>query len=304
MERKQQSKLLVVAELTREVALEKAKALAAGLDSDSDMVEDPIDEELELDLWKLRELRRLKRERDERKAYEEEEALTERRRGMTDAEIARDNARLGLERVAAGTKPVLADGEDKSMRFLQRYYHRGGFFQDEESLKATAELATRDFNLPTGMDRTVDKTTLPQVMQVKKFGMKGNTKCQRTTQHDRTIAEELRARCYRAWHVSNALVCIAVAVAVFLLSLQTRIWSIKIQQNATTIRGRAGIRSWKDEERKREEETSSRTGKSKGRERLCVRSAALTRLQLQPSFFIFMSMFNVQIYNFRFSWMS
>jgi microfibrillar-associated protein 1 len=173
VERKQQSKLLVVAELTREVAQEKARAAAAGVDSDADMAEEPIDEELELDLWKLRELRRLKRDRDERKLFEEEEALTERRRNMTDDEIRRDNARLGLEREASGAPR----GDDKSMRFMQRYYHKGGFFQDEESIKAAGELSQRDFHAPTGMDRTVDISLLPKVMQVKKFAMKGRTKC-------------------------------------------------------------------------------------------------------------------------------
>lgn len=194
-ERKQQSKLLVVAELTKEVALEKARALQAGADSDADMAEEPLDEELELDLWKLRELKRLKRDRDERKAAEAEEAMTERRRGMTDAEIARDNARLGLERVAAGTR---TGGDEPSMRFMQRYYHKGAFFVDENA--ADADLRDRDFHAPTGMDRTVDKASLPAVMQVKNFALKGRTKYTHLVDQDTTRKED------NPWARGNTLV--------------------------------------------------------------------------------------------------
>ena len=181
-ERKQQSKQLVVAELTREVAQEKARLAAAGVDSDADMEEGPIDEELELDLWKLRELRRLKRDREERAAFDAEEALVARRRGMTDDEIRGDNEALGLQRVAPGSKPKDAE---PTMRFMQRYYHRGGFFQDDASLAKQGELAQRDFQQPTGQDAEVDISLLPKVMQVKKFAMKGRTKCERTLHSSR-----------------------------------------------------------------------------------------------------------------------
>ena len=167
----------------REVAQEKARTPAVGADSDADMDDGRmIDEELELDMWKLRELRRLKRDRDARMVFDKEEELTARRRGMTDAEIARDNMMLGIERVAAGTKKK-DEGEEPSMRFMQKFYHRGGFFQDDESIKAQGELAQRDFQQATGYDRTTDVSLLPAVMQVKKFAMKGRTKCQNHTRY-------------------------------------------------------------------------------------------------------------------------
>ena len=58
----------------------------------------------------------------------------------------------------------------KKWSFLQKYYHRGAFFQTEADYKGeSAPLAdiavSRDFSVPTGDDR-VDKSTLPKVMQV------------------------------------------------------------------------------------------------------------------------------------------
>jgi microfibrillar-associated protein 1 len=55
---------------------------------------------------------------------------------------------------------------------LQKYYHAGAFYLDEND-----PVFQRDFSAPTGADATVDRTLLPQVLQVKKFGVKGRTKC-------------------------------------------------------------------------------------------------------------------------------
>ena len=53
-------------------------------------------------------------------------------------------------------------------------HHVGAFFQDDAEADP---LLQRDYQQPTGADRTVDKAQLPAVMQVKKWGLKGRTKC-------------------------------------------------------------------------------------------------------------------------------
>src|SRR5690349_21834697 len=113
----------------------------------------------------MRELLRIKRDREERLRFEQEAKDIERRRTMTDAEIAAENAKLD-----AGKAP-----KDKGkMRFMQKYYHEGAFFTDEQKADP---VFNRDFAQPTLEDRTTDRQLLPAVLQVKKFGMKGRTKC-------------------------------------------------------------------------------------------------------------------------------
>uniref|UniRef100_A0A0E0HQA9 Micro-fibrillar-associated protein 1 C-terminal domain-containing protein n=1 Tax=Oryza nivara TaxID=4536 RepID=A0A0E0HQA9_ORYNI len=52
-------------------------------------------------------------------------------------------------------------------RFMQKYYQKGGFFLEKAD--------DCDFSTPTGEDM-MDKTILPKVMQVKRFGFKGRMK--------------------------------------------------------------------------------------------------------------------------------
>jgi len=67
-------------------------------------------------------------------------------------------------------------------RFLQRYYHAGAFFADERA--SDPGVFNRDFNAATGDDRTIDRSLLPAVMQVKHFGLKGRTKYSHLTAQD------------------------------------------------------------------------------------------------------------------------
>lgn len=73
-------------------------------------------------------------------------------------------------------------------KFLQKYYHRGVFYLDEEQ-----HVLRRDVSAPTLEDH-FDKTILPQVMQVKDFGRAGRTKWthlvnEDTTKHDAPWAQ-------------------------------------------------------------------------------------------------------------------
>lgn len=68
-------------------------------------------------------------------------------------------------------------------KFLQKYYHRGAFYLDQEY-----QVYKQDFSAPTLEDH-FDKTILPKVMQVKNFGRCGRTKYTHLVDQDTTKAE-------------------------------------------------------------------------------------------------------------------
>jgi microfibrillar-associated protein 1 len=91
----------------------------------------------------------------------DEKAEIERRRNMTDEEIMRENAMDPTKKK-----------EKRQMGFMQKYYHKGAFFQDEmKEIDKTHDWAGR-----TGEDSYIDKAALPKVLQVKNFGRAGRTK--------------------------------------------------------------------------------------------------------------------------------
>ncbi len=120
---------------------------------------------IQYEQWKIRELKRIKREREERVKKEKEKAEIERRRQLTDAERAHENKVLGSDDTL---KP-----ERVKYKFMQRYYHKGAFYQDSSD-----EIFNRDYNVAVGAEDLRDKTMLPKVLQVRgdQFGKKGRSK--------------------------------------------------------------------------------------------------------------------------------
>ena len=59
-----------------------------------------------------------------------------------------------------------ANAPKKKWRFLQKYWHKGAFFQDASDSAAVGAggdtIFQRDFSAPTGEDK-LDKTVLPKV---------------------------------------------------------------------------------------------------------------------------------------------
>uniref|UniRef100_A0A7S4IBD1 Micro-fibrillar-associated protein 1 C-terminal domain-containing protein n=1 Tax=Prymnesium polylepis TaxID=72548 RepID=A0A7S4IBD1_9EUKA len=132
---------------------------------------DDIDELEEFEQWKLRELRRVKRERDEAEAEAKAAAELERRRNLTDAERKKEDEEFEKQRVGYG--------EDKEKwKFLQKYYHKGAYFQDEDETgnNKLGPVMAQDFGKATGKDSIGDKSHMPTVMQVKNFGMRSQVK--------------------------------------------------------------------------------------------------------------------------------
>jgi len=160
------------------------EAEAAGLNdcdrSDIELIDDDDEknEAEEYELWKIRELKRIKRDKEERHAREQEIEFIERRRRMTDAEREEDDRRM--DEGAAKRE------EAKQFGFLQKYFHRGGFFQDKATT-GEEPLYNRDYHEPTA-EETFDKSILPKAMQVRRglFGKKGQVKHTHLTDVDTT----------------------------------------------------------------------------------------------------------------------
>ena len=175
LRRKEMADLMIKDKLERDAAARAAGR--KGWDDDDevaaeDMVDDTdgLDPEAEYAAWKLRELKRLKRDREAIEQREKEIEEVERRRNLTQAEREAED-REYLEK----QKEEKEDGRGKA-GFLQRYHHKGAFFQDDE----TAEiLRKRDLMSAKFVDEVQNREALPQYMQVRdmtKLGKKGRTR--------------------------------------------------------------------------------------------------------------------------------
>ncbi|KTW32711.1 uncharacterized protein T551_00196 [Pneumocystis jirovecii RU7] len=156
--RKEETRILLEEEIRKD-EYKHSSDYDDGVDVDDT---DDLCPESERAAWKLRELCRIKREKMFFEEKEREREEIERRRNMDEEERLKED----LSRVKE-----LKENQPKSkMRFLQKWYHRGAFYQDEEILK-------RDYSVPV-MDEISDKTLLPNTMQVRgdKFGKRGQTR--------------------------------------------------------------------------------------------------------------------------------
>lgn len=162
---------IVEEQIRKDIAAREAGKKAWDDDeADEDDVDDTDDlnPEAEHAAWKLRELTRIKRERLAIETREAELAEVERRKGLS----IEDRRREDDEFIAKQKEEK--DGKAKA-GFLQKYHHKGAFFQDDE----TAEiLAKRDLMGAKFVDE-VDNELLPKALQIRdvtKLGRKGATK--------------------------------------------------------------------------------------------------------------------------------
>ena len=130
---------------------------------------DGLDPETERAAWKLRELKRVKREREAIEIAEKEREETERRRNLTKEEReAEDKEFLAAQKEER-------EGKGK-MSYMQKYFHKGAFFQDDA---AASDLAQRDIMGSRYADDVMNRELLPQYMQIRdmtKLGRKSRTK--------------------------------------------------------------------------------------------------------------------------------
>ena len=130
---------------------------------------DGLDPETERAAWRLRELKRVKREREAIEIAEKEREEVERRRNLSKEEReVEDNEFLEAQKGAR-------DGKGK-MSYMQKYFHKGAFYQDDEVAET---LANRDIMGSKIADDVANRELLPQFMQIRdmaKLGRKGRTK--------------------------------------------------------------------------------------------------------------------------------
>merc|ERR1712117_1007564 len=107
--------------------------------------------------------------------------MGEEMRNMTEEErraLAKNNPKIITNKAVKG-----------KYKFMQKYYHRGAFYLDDEE-----NVLKRDVSHATLEDK-FDKSILPKVMQVKNFGRSGRTKYthlvdQDTTQFDAAWSQD------------------------------------------------------------------------------------------------------------------
>ncbi|KAJ3724303.1 microfibrillar-associated protein MFAP1, Zn finger, CCHC type protein [Lentinula guzmanii] len=166
-ERRKQSHDLVAESIKRELAEKEKEEQTPDVDDT-----DGLDPAGEFEAWRLRELARIKKEKEEEIRREQEREEIERRRAMPEEQRLKED----LERAQK-----LRDEKPKGQqKFLQKYWHKGAFHQDEEILQR------HDFTEAT--ESTMDVSLLPKVMQVKNFGKRSRTKYTHLLDQDTTVA--------------------------------------------------------------------------------------------------------------------
>lgn len=168
-EERRRTTLKIVEDETKKELMEEKR-----VDDSEDWVNtDDENDEAAYEAWKLRELKRIKRDKEEKEQYEKERMEVERMHGMTEEERRAE--------LRANPRQVTNKASKGKYKFLQKYYHRGAFFLNDED-----NVYKRDFSAPTLEDH-FDKTILPKVMQVKNFGRSGRTKYTHLVDQDTTL---------------------------------------------------------------------------------------------------------------------
>ncbi len=129
------------------------------------------------DIWEVRELMRVLRDYEEFIHVQNEIKEKERRRNMTDEERFQEDVKSGKYRKPGEQRRKKKDEGDDGV-YLKRFYHRGAFYMDEDTLnkdKNDVRHRAKEYaQAATGQEK-VNMKAMPKVMQVKNFGMAGHS---------------------------------------------------------------------------------------------------------------------------------
>jgi microfibrillar-associated protein 1 len=130
---------------------------------------DELDPEAEYAAWKLRELKRIKRDREAIELKEKELEEVKRRKNLTEEE------RQAEDQEYIAKQKEEKDGKGK-MAYMQKYFHKGAFYQDDAQAEG---LDRRDIMGSIFVDDVQNRDLLPQALQLRdmtKLGKRGATK--------------------------------------------------------------------------------------------------------------------------------
>lgn len=182
----QETRKIAVQKIEEEKAQEEA-AKAGPQGADEIVTDDEIEPEADYEKWKEREMDRLRVAFETKLKREFEEHEKEIWKNMSDSEKERY---LADKTKRAKESHLSKMHSKKNWSFLQKYYHKGAFFQDEAEYKGekaplVGSLKERDVSAPTG-DDVFDKNLLPEVMRVKNFGKRSQSKWTHLAAEDTT----------------------------------------------------------------------------------------------------------------------
>lgn len=154
--------------------------------------------EFERKAWEVRELLRLLRDFEEIKFKEQEIEERERRRNMTDQERYEEDVKAGKYR-KPGEQRQNGSGS-AAMAQNQRYFHRGAFYMDEDTLQDKDDIRHRaaEYAQAATGDVIFDKSKMPKIMQQsKQFGLAGNTRYKGLAKEDTSARDSNYLPIYR-----------------------------------------------------------------------------------------------------------
>eukprot|EP01086_Lenisia_limosa_P015320 TRINITY_DN4834_c0_g1_i1.p1 TRINITY_DN4834_c0_g1~~TRINITY_DN4834_c0_g1_i1.p1 ORF type:complete len:457 (+),score=118.82 TRINITY_DN4834_c0_g1_i1:80-1450(+) len=180
-ERVLETKKMLLDDLKNEEEQKKLdEKMAEGIDVGSDS--DGHDDE-GYDKWRIRELLRIKRDKEAREERNEAEMRAKKWENMTEFERKQEEIRI------EALKKQAQEERKGKMKFMQKYYHKGAFYNDELG----DVLKKYEWTDSTGRDE-FDKANMPDVMQVRDFGLASRSKYTHLNDQDTSQAAPIVPR--------------------------------------------------------------------------------------------------------------